>query len=129
MDFKVKAISRAEFDRWVKDMQSVKKPEQATTDTAHKGQEIFNKSCIGCHAVTPSNATPEAARMAPNLTNFGERTTIAGVLEHNEENLKKWIKDPEQYKPGNKMTGKYGELSDQEVDALTEYLMSLKVQE
>lgn len=128
MDFKVKAVSRADFDQWVSDMQSVTEPAKATTDLAQQGQEIFNNSCIGCHAVTPSNATPEAARMAPNLTNFGERENIAGILEHNEENLKKWIQDPESMKPGNKMTGAYGQLSDQELDALTEYLMGLKVQ-
>jgi cytochrome c oxidase subunit II len=128
MDFKVKAVSRSEFDGWVKDMQDIKEPEKATTASAQQGQEVFNKSCIGCHAVTPANTTPEAARMAPNLSNFGERTTIAGVLEHNEENLKNWIKDPEQYKPGNKMTGAY-QLTDQEINAVSEYLMTLKVQD
>ena len=111
MDFKVKAVSRDEFDKWVGDMQEITEPQEALTVTAQQGQEIFNESCIGCHAVTPSNATPEAARIAPNLTNFGERETIAGVLEHNEENLKKWLEDPESIKPGNKMTGTY-DLSD-----------------
>lgn len=129
MDFKVKAVSRDEFDGWVADMKSVTEPKQATTDLALQGQEVYNNSCIGCHAVTPANTTPEAARMAPNLTNFGERETIAGVLEHNEENLKKWIQDPESFKPANKMTGAYKELTDQELDALTEYLMNLKVQD
>lgn len=129
MDFKVKAVSRDEFDGWVADMKSVTEPKQATTDLAQQGQEVYNNSCIGCHAVTPANTTPEAARMAPNLTNFGERETIAGVLEHNEENLKKWIQDPESFKPANKMTGAYKELTDQELDALTEYLMNLKVQD
>jgi cytochrome c oxidase subunit 2 len=129
MDFKVKTVSRAEFDQWVADMQGVTEPEQATTDLATQGQEIYNQSCIGCHAVTPGNTTPEAARLAPNLTNFAERTTIAGVLEHNEENLKKWIQDPEAYKPGNKMTEAYSELTEQELNALTAYLMTLKVQD
>ena len=53
------------------DMQDVTEPKKATTVTSSsEGQEIFNKSCIGCHAVTPTNSTPEAARLAPNLTNF-----------------------------------------------------------
>lgn len=129
MDFKVKAISRDEFDQWVADMQAVEEPEEATTPLAQQGQEIYNDSCIGCHAVTPSNSTPEAARMAPNLSNFGERENIAGFLEHNEENLKKWLRDPEAIKPGNKMTGTYGNLTEEELDALSEYLMGLKVQE
>lgn len=128
MDFKVKALPRAEFDQWVASMQAVKEPVQAETAEAQAGQEIFNNSCIGCHAVTPANTTPEQARMGPNLTDFGNRTLVAGILEHNEENIKTWLKDPESIKPGNKMTGKYN-LSDEEIDAVTEYLMGLKVQE
>jgi cytochrome c oxidase subunit II len=126
MDFKVKAVSREEFDQWVKDMQAVKEPEQPKTDLAREGQEIFNQSCIGCHAVTPAAGAPG---VGPNLTNFGERSRIAGVLDHNEEQLKEWIKDPEAYKPGNKMTGAYDQLTDEQLDALAEYLMNLKVQD
>lgn len=128
MDFKVKALPRAEFDQWAAGMQSVKEAPKAATQTAQEGQEIFNKSCIGCHAVTPANTAPEAARVGPNLTNFGDRSRVAGVLDHTEENIKNWLKDPEAYKPGNKMSGAYGELNDQQLDALAEYLMGLKVQ-
>ncbi|WP_174733794.1 cytochrome c oxidase subunit II [Mesobacillus harenae] len=128
MDFKVKAVSRAEFDQWVDDMQTAEEP-QAETALAQQGEEIFNQSCIGCHAVTPQDGRPEQARNAPNLANFGERSRIAGILEHNEEELKNWLDDPETYKPGNKMTNTYGDLSDEQLDALTEYLMGLKVQE
>ena len=129
MDFKVKAISRDKFDAWVTAMQDVKEPQKAQTDLAAQGQDIFNKSCIGCHAVTPANKMPETARLAPNLTNFGERSRVAGILDHNKEELKNWIKNPETYKPGNQMTGKYGDLTDDQLDALAEYLMGLKVQE
>ncbi len=128
MDFKVKALSQDEFTAWVGDMQNAGEP-QPTTDLAQQGQEIFNQQCLGCHAVTAQDARPETARLAPNLANFGERTRIAGFLDHNEEELKNWIEDPEKYKPGNTMTGTYDTLSDQELDALAEYLMGLKVQE
>ena len=129
MHFKVKAVSRSEFDQWTEEMKKIKEPVKADTALADQGQAIFNKSCIGCHAVTPANTTPEAARQAPNLTNFGDRSTIAGVLENNEEELKKWLKDPDAYKPGNKMTGTYGQLTKEQIAAVTEYLMGLKVQE
>ena len=129
MDFKVKAVSRSEFDRWVADMKKIKEPAKAETARAQEGQEVFNQSCIGCHAVTPANTTPEAARQAPNLTNFGDRSTIAGVLKHNEVELEKWLKEPEAYKPGNKMTGTYGQLTEEQIAAVTEYLMGLKVQD
>lgn len=129
MDFKVKTMSRDDFDGWVAAMKDVEEPIQAQTDLAQEGQEIFNKSCISCHAVTPSNAAPPEARLAPNLTNFGERSRIAGVLDHNEKELKNWLRTPEKYKPGNLMTGKYPELSEKQLNALTAYLMELKVQE
>ncbi|WP_409294497.1 cytochrome c oxidase subunit II [Peribacillus sp. SCS-26] len=128
MDFKVQTMSQDEFGQWTDSMKAVKKP-AAEGELAKQGEAIYNKSCIGCHANTPNDKRPEAARTAPNLANFGERTRIAGILEHNEENLKKWLEDPEKVKPGNLMTGKYQELDQQEIDALTEYLMGLKVQQ
>ncbi|WP_339145685.1 MULTISPECIES: cytochrome c oxidase subunit II [unclassified Sutcliffiella] len=126
MDFKVKTMSREEFDQWIEDMQGT---EHAADDTelAQAGEEIFAQSCIACHAI---GADPQAdANVGPNLTNFGDRTKIAGILDHTPEELERWIKDPEEIKPGNLMTGKYGDLKQEEVDALVEYLMSLKVDE
>jgi cytochrome c oxidase subunit II len=126
MDFKVKAVSKDEFKQWSTAMQNADE-QQPTTDLAQAGQDIFNKSCIGCHAVSPIDGRPEAARTAPNLATFGERSRIAGILEHSEKDLKNWLANPETYKPGNKMTGTYNELKPEQLDALTEYLMSLKV--
>lgn len=79
---------------------------------------------MGCHAATPTS--PGA--MGPNLTNFGDRDLIAGFLEHDQENLEAWIKDPESFKPDNKMAGTY-ELTDDEIQAVASYLMELKVEE
>ncbi|MFD2443382.1 cytochrome c oxidase subunit II [Bacillus sp. CGMCC 1.16607] len=126
MDFKVKAMPKDEFEKWATAMQNTKE-EQPANALAQDGQEIFNKSCIGCHAVSPVDGKPEAARMGPNLATFGERSRIAGILDHTEEDLKNWLKNPETYKPGNKMTGQYGDLTPEQIDALSAYLMSLKV--
>jgi cytochrome c oxidase subunit II len=126
MDFKVKAIPRDEFNQWIEKMKNAKPV--VTDPVAKEGEAIFNKSCIGCHAVSPVDNRPEQARTAPNLANFGDRERIAGILEHNEENLKKWLKDPESIKPGNTMTNTYGQLTDEQINALTKYLMSLKVE-
>lgn len=46
----------------------------------------------------------------------------------NKENVKAWLKDPESFKPGNKMTGTYPKLDDSEADALYEYLKGLKIE-
>ena len=129
MDFKVKAISRDKFDSWVTSMKSVKKAQAPVSSLALEGQKIFNNSCIGCHAVTPSDTIPETARLAPNLTNFGNRSRVAGVLPHTKTDLKNWIRNPETYKPANKMTGKYPQMTEAQLNALAEYLMGLKVQQ
>ncbi|MGB6777699.1 MAG: cytochrome c oxidase subunit II [Planococcus citreus] len=129
MDFKVKTLNREDFDAWVAAMQE---EQAAPTDTvAQEGQQIFEQSCIACHA---TNAAGAATGVGPNLATFGDRTTIAGFMEHDEETLKNWIADPQQYKPGNLMPNpeeiNNGEpFSDQELDALAAYLMGLKVEE
>ncbi|PNB76981.1 cytochrome B, partial [Pseudomonas sp. FW305-BF6] len=99
----------------------------AVTADATEGEKIFQQSCIGCHAADANDTRPPAARLAPNLANFGDREMVAGIAENTEANVKKWLKDPESMKPGNLMTGKYGELSDDEINALTAYLESLKI--
>ncbi|MDP4085687.1 MAG: cytochrome c oxidase subunit II [Bacillota bacterium] len=129
MDFKVKAISRDKFNAWVADMKKVKKAQLAVSASAQEGQAIFSKSCIGCHAVTPMNTTPMTAHLAPNLSNFGERSRVAGILPHTKEAIKDWIRNPEKYKPGNHMTGKYPKMSEDQLNALADYLMGLKVQQ
>lgn len=127
MDFKVETKSQEDFDAWVSSMQAAEEP-VPQDDLAKAGQEVFNQSCIGCHAVTPNDSRPEQARQAPNLATFGERTTIAGVMDHTEKDLKNWLADPEKYKPANKMTNTYN-VTPEQIDALTAYLMTLKVED
>ncbi len=95
MDFKVKALPEEEYDQWLADMKAVEEPVQASSEDAQRGEGIFNNSCMACHAATP---TSSPGAMGPNLTNFGDRELIAGFLEHDQENLEAWIKDPE-FKP------------------------------
>ncbi len=127
MDFKVKAVDRESFDQWAKDLANTK-PE-VTTAEASAGEEVFKQNCLSCHAVDAGDKRPAEARTAPNLAGFADREKIAGVLDHNEENLKKWIENPESVKPGNKMTGTYKELTPEQVDELTQYLQTLKLKE
>ncbi|WP_124071053.1 cytochrome c oxidase subunit II [Filibacter tadaridae] len=123
MDFKVKTMPRAEFDTWVTAMQATG---EETTDVAAVGQgeELFQQSCIACHA---TSAVGETGAIGPNLATFGDRNRIAGFMDHDKESLKEWIKDPQKYKPGNKMQS-FGDMSDEDLDAIAEYLMGLSVE-
>jgi len=67
-----------------------------------KGREIFKqKTCVGCHTVRGQEGL---GNVAPDLTHVGARSTIAGgVLENNPANLYRWVTNPDNVKPGNKM--------------------------
>lgn len=129
MDFKVKTLSKSEFQDWLSDMKRAPEKPIVDGDLATQGEEIFNQSCIGCHAVSPSANTPAISRQAPNLANFGEREHVAGVKENDAENIKAWLTDTQAVKPGNKMPSYGTQMSDQELDALVAYLQQLKVHE
>ncbi|MBA4138440.1 MAG: cytochrome c oxidase subunit II [Opitutus sp.] len=100
-----------------------------------QGRKFFQeKTCISCHTVRGHEGV---GITGPDLTHVGSRTTIAaGVLENTPERMHQWIKDPEYFKPGNKMyhggyvdlaTGKpLFTMNDAEIDALVAYLQSLK---
>ncbi|MFD3448011.1 cytochrome c oxidase subunit II [Microbacteriaceae bacterium 4G12] len=128
MQFKVKALNESGFKDWIASMQKLDGKKSAASSQAQEGQKIFEQSCIGCHATGSNDTRPPSARIAPNLANFGDRDMVAGIAENNDENVKKWLKDPEGMKPGNKMTGKYGNLTDGQIDALNAYLKTLKAE-
>ncbi|MFC3040212.1 cytochrome c oxidase subunit II [Virgibacillus xinjiangensis] len=122
MDFKVVVVSPEEFDQWVEDMQNVNTDSEPQDAVAQDGKALFEEnSCVACHAIgsSPNN-------VGPNLSNYGNRTTVAGVLEPTKENLVDWLMDPEAIKPGNKMTGNYPQLSEEEASSIAEYLMQLE---
>ena len=71
----------------------------------------------------------------PNLTDLRHRKTLgAGITDLSVENLRAWITNPEKLKPGNWMYDKAimyqdggdANLSDDDIDAVIEYLMNLR---
>lgn len=127
MQFKVKAVSNDEFENWIESMSNQHGNIVNANSEVMEGQEIFHKSCITCHATDTADERPVTARTAPNLANFGDRDTVAGILDNTPENIEAWLTSPDDIKPGNKMQGTYGTLTSLEIIALTAYLSSLKV--
>ena len=107
-----------DFASWVHAQQKL-----AVEDAgAIAGRRVFERNaCLNCHAV---GGTPANGRFGPDLTHLMSRETIAsGAATNSQENLRMWIKDPDAIKPGCLMPAM--QLSDQEVDAVTAYLMTL----
>ncbi len=88
-----------------------------------QGREVFMSSgCGGCHTIRGTGAI---GRYAPDLTHVGSRSTLAaGTIPNTRAELRRWIRDPQHVKPGNKMPA-LG-LTDEQIDALIDYLESLK---
>jgi cytochrome c oxidase subunit II len=121
MDFKVIAVEPEVFEKWVANMNEEAEP---VSELAEAGREVFQASCIGCHAVGGVGGNPVMG--GPDLTNFGERTVYAGFLEPTDDNLEKWLRNPSDVKPGNKMPA-FNHLNDEDMKALIEYMKGLKV--
>lgn len=127
MRFRVHAVSREAYDAWVKERQAGAK--EPTDPVALTGKALFEgegnrTACFTCHTIDGS--TKATGIIGPNLSNIGARSTIAGgILENNEENLRRWILDPQSIKPEVNMTA-HPNLTEEELQALITYLQSLE---
>jgi cytochrome c oxidase subunit II len=127
MRFRVRAVTPEEFNAWVADRkQGAKLP---TEPVALAGKALFEgaqpskATCFACHTV---EGTKAKAEVGPNLTNIGARPTIgAGLIENTDANLRRWVRNPLEIKPGVKMPA-HQHLSDEELTQIVAYLRSLK---
>jgi cytochrome c oxidase subunit II len=123
MAFSVVAMPPDEFAAWLeREAQPAREPTDAFLQ---RGSEVFvSAGCGSCHAI---RGVPGAAgRIAPDLTHFASRLTLAaGMFDNNPGMLGGWIASAQQMKPGSKMPSFNG-LSGPELRALTAYLGSLE---
>jgi cytochrome c oxidase subunit II len=117
----VKAVSQSDFDAWLaKNRQPAPPP---TTASESRGQQVFMTSnCVLCHQIS---GTMAFGRIGPNLSGVGGRSILAaGAITNTHDNMAAWLADPQGIKPGTQMPKT--NLSSQDVQALTDYLESLK---
>lgn len=120
MNFKVYVHSQEDYDRW---LAGDREPAgTATTDDAQAGEQLFfGQTCVNCHAI---NGTAANAVIGPNLTHLLDRQEIGGgVLKCTPENLARWLRNPQAFKPGCKMPN--FNLTDEQVRQLVAYLESV----
>ena len=145
MRFRVTVMSEEDYQQWVADYS----PPAALTPRAQEGQRLFGIHCSLCHTVDgPEIAAVAKLRLdqfltgaenaavpGPNLTDLRTRQTLAaGITDLTIENLRAWIRNPEDIKPGNYMHsnavlyegGGNANLSEEEIDLLIEYLLNLR---
>jgi cytochrome c oxidase subunit II len=117
----VRAVSDRDFQAWLGTQRTP--AAEPASDLQYRGREVFLRAtCSQCHAI---RGTLAGGAFGPDLTHVGARATIAsGTLPNTLENLRRWIRDSQQFKPGNKMPAH--DLNDGDLQALVEYLASLK---
>lgn len=128
MRFEVIAHEPDEFDAWLDEQ--AQPADAASGGLAAEGEELFqSQQCINCHAVDGYEAAagaPAEVRIGPNLTHFAGRRKFAGGIfdVDDREQLQAWLRNPQAEKAGSQMPN-LG-LSDDQIDALTEYLYTLE---
>ena len=128
---RVRALSAEDWEAWVANQ---KQPGVTPEDgsLARQGMDLFLEplsggrgSCVTCHAVGGTEAGSPAA---PELTHFADPTheCFAGCNWETTDRdaLEAWLRNPDARKLGSKMPD-YN-LSEEEIDALVEYLYSLR---
>lgn len=120
MGYRIRSVKAEDFDVWAKDFNTPPKDfaaDSAADPLVKQGQALFAaKGCVGCHSMYP--ALPLTG---PNLHHIGSRTYVAaGSLQNTDENLGRWIKDPQGWMRGVLMPN-LG-LTDDETKALVAYL-------
>ena len=110
---------KEEFKKWVAEQQEP----PVANPSVQKGRDLFQSTaCINCHGV---GGTVADGVFGPDLSHLMSRETLgAGVAANTKENLRAWVRDPQRHKPGVLMPDM--KLSDQELDKIVDYLVTLK---
>ena len=121
MALSVRAETDDRFQDWISGQR--KPAVEPATDVQQRGRDVFMRTtCSQCHAI---RGTLAGATFGPDLTHVGSRARIgAGILPNTPENLRRWVRNSQDFKPGNKMPPH--DLNDGDLDALADYLGSLK---
>jgi len=97
MRFQVVVDTQEDFDAWVEKQKSL-----ASSGPTDPGQIVFLQGgCFVCHSVRGAQGMPPSLNKGPDLTHVGTRMKIAaGILDNTPENMKKWIANVNDFKPG-----------------------------
>jgi cytochrome c oxidase subunit 2 len=119
MLIRVEVDAPEDFERWLQEQQQ---PAVDDSRVAAGKQTLLSQSCVNCHRVRGTRA---AGTYAPDLTHLMSRQTLAsGMVPNTGDQLRRWIADPRQDKPGCLMPA-FG-LSDRDLDSIVDYLSTLR---
>lgn len=118
MAFTVLAMEPQAFEDWMTARQAA----SGTGDA--EGLALFLKhGCAACHAISGTEAR---GTIGPDLTAYGERGSVAaGTLPNTQEHIARFIRFPDEVKPGARMPH-FSMLPDADVERIATYLKGLR---
>lgn len=119
MLIRVVAESPAEFEKWL----AAEAAPAAESPAAAAGKAAFQSlACVNCHTV---RGTTAKGTFGPDLTHLMARATLAsGMVPNNPDNLRRWVHNPQQVKPGCLMPA--FALDNRRLDLVVDYLTTLR---
>lgn len=130
MLFEVEVRSEGEFAAWIAEQKGGPAAPAAggavasPADADAGRQLVASKACGGCHVIP--GVAGAAGMVGPSLAGVGQRTQIAGgaVRIGGVEDMKKWVQNPAQVKPGTAMPNMG--LTDDEAGKVAAFLSTLR---
>lgn len=125
MRFTVVAQDKEDFEAWQKS-QLVPAPKATVGDAANGSALFHSMSCVSCHTIDDSGIPAgQRVEIGPDLTHFASRADFGGGISKNTpDNLRLWLKNPQEVKPGVKMPDFH--FTDRQVNDLVAYIETLK---
>jgi cytochrome c oxidase subunit 2 len=109
----------SDFETWLANQA---KPAVEDAAVAEGKQAFLSETCVNCHRI---RGTAANGNYAPDLTHLMSRATLAsGMIVLDEPNLRQWIHDPQEIKPGCLMPA-FG-LDAEKEEQIVRYLLTLK---
>jgi cytochrome c len=84
---------------------------------------LADYGCISCHVIPGIDSAGSASYVAAPLTRWAQRTYIAGALVNDQENLVRWIMDPQSIEPDTAMPDL--DVTQEDAVNMAAYLLSL----
>lgn len=119
MLIRVYADTPEQFSAWVAQQQH---PALQLPSAAEGRQVFLRNACVNCHTISGTQAM---GIFGPDLSHVASRATIAsGSVPNTPENLRAFVNNPADFKPGVLMPSMH--LNDHDLDAVTQYLSTLR---
>jgi cytochrome c oxidase subunit 2 len=119
MRLRVIVHPHGEFEQWVAAQKKDVEPDPRMAGSRAVYESL---SCVSCHTI---QGTPSRGVFGPDLSHLmGRQTLGSGALDNTIENLRAWIEDPQEAKPGCLMPSL--RLDKTQLNAVVAYLSSLK---